>query len=93
MRIDPDDPKVGLAVLGRQVEDFLLSDIGTYLLEQAKREEAEAMDLLKRVHPWRRRRIQELQNRIAVVERVQLWLADAIYSGHAALELLKQDQD
>lgn len=93
MRVDPSDPKVGIAVFGRQVEDFLRSDIGTYLLEQAKREEAEAMELLKRVHPWRRRRIQQLQNQIAVVERVQLWLADAIHSGRAALELIKQDND
>lgn len=93
MRIDPADPKVQMAVLGQQVEDFLRSDIGDYLLEQAKREEREALELLKRVHPWRRRRIQQLQNQIAVVERVQVWLADAIHSGHAALELIKQDHE
>jgi len=91
MRLDPDDPKVGWAVFGRQVEDFLKSDIGDYLLQCAKRKEMLAMEQLKRVSPWRRRRIQQLQNEIEIAESIQGWLGDAIASGHAALEQLQEE--
>ena len=89
--LDPNDPKVQWATFGRQVEDFLRSDIGDYLLQCAKRKESEALEQLKRVYPWRRRRIQQLQNEIAMAEDIQGWLGDAIASGHAALEQLKED--
>ena len=91
MRIDPDDPKVGWAVFGKQVEDFLRSDIGDYLLQCAKRKELLAVEQLKRVSPWRRRRIQELQNEIRVAGDFQAWLGDAIAEGAEALEQLKEE--
>lgn len=93
MSLDPDDPKVRWAVFGKQVEDFLYSDIGDYLLGCAKREEQEALEQLRRVAPWRRRRIQQLQNQIAIAESIQRWLGDAIASGHAALEQLREDHE
>ena len=44
--IDPDEPLVRTAVFGKQVEDFLTSDIGDYLLQKAKHEEADAIEAL-----------------------------------------------
>ena len=55
------DPTLELAVFGKQVEEFLQSDVGSYLINRAKEEALEAMEVLKTVHPWRHRRIQELQ--------------------------------
>ena len=45
------------AMLGQDVESFLASDIGRYLIGRADQESAEAVDKLKTVFPWRRRRI------------------------------------
>ena len=91
MRLDPEDPKVRWATFGRQVEDFLTGDIGDYLLRLATAEEDEAMQILKTVSPWRKRRIQELQNQAWVAGKIQQWLGDAIASGHAAMEQIKGD--
>lgn len=91
MRLDPEDPKVRWATFGRQVEDFLTGDIGHYLLQCAKAEEMEALEGLRLVSPWRRRRITELQNKAATASNFQKWLGDAIASGHAAMEQIKGD--
>jgi hypothetical protein len=93
MRLDPEDPKVRWATFGRQVEDFLQSDIGDYLLRLAKAEELEALEALATVSPWRTRRIRELQNKALLVTKIQYWLGDAIASGHAAMEQIKGDAE
>ena len=49
MSLDPDDPKVRWAAFGKQVEYFLQSDIGAYLVKRAKQEGDEATEGLKRV--------------------------------------------
>jgi len=90
-QIDPDDPKVRWAVLGRQAEDFLKSDVGDYLLKQARIEETDALEALRTVSPWRRRRIQQLQNKAKVAGDVQAWLADMITAGHAAMEQIREE--
>lgn len=76
------------AVFGRQVENFLSSDLGRYLVKRSEAEASEAMEKLKVVLPWRRRRITELQNDIKVAEWFQQWLADAILDGiHATNQI------
>lgn len=92
MRLNPDDSTVRSAVFGRQVEDFLKGDIGDYLLQRAKEQEEEAMRALRTAAPWRRRRIQELQNRAALAASIMDWLGDAISDGHAALEIIKGEE-
>ena len=69
--MDINDPTVRAAVLGKQVEDFLGSDIGKYLVGRAESDALEALEELKRVSWWRSRRIKWLQNRIYVAESVQ----------------------
>ncbi len=91
--LDPEDPRVRWATFGKQVEDFLSSEIGDFLLGKSQREIEEATEILKRVHPWRSKRIQQLQNQIHVAEQFQRWLADAITAGHASIEDLKEEHN
>ena len=86
--LDPTDPKVEMAVFGRQVADWLRTDIGNYLLSEARREEAEAVeDLINkkgsdedcRARIWRARSFQE-------------WLGNAIARGLQALAVLEEEQ-
>lgn len=77
------------AIFGKVVENFLSSDIGNYLLEQAKTEEEESTAALIRTSPWRRRRIQQLQNQVWRAQQFQVWLADAIVAGQQATNLLE----
>lgn len=79
------------AVLGRDAEEFLASELGRYLVGRAEQDAAEAMDQLKRVHPWRRRKIQELQNTIRRSDSVRAWLAELVIDGRSAIAALEDD--
>ena len=81
------------AMIGKDAEDFIESDIGRYIIGCAEQEVHEAMDQLKRVYPWRRRKIQELQNKIYRAESIQSWLAELIVSGKQALQSLENEND
>lgn len=74
--------------LGNQAREFLASDLGRYLVGCAHQEIAEAHEALARTSPWRRRRIQELQNKIWRAEQFCFWLRDAVVSGHRAGQAL-----
>lgn len=81
------------AMLGQDVESFLASDIGRYLIGRADQESADAADKLKTVFPWRRRRITELQNQIWRAESFQSWLGELIIRGRQATSQLEQQED
>ncbi len=72
------------AVLGRDAEEFLNSDIGRYLIGRCDQEIDEAQELLSTVSTWRRRRIQELQNRIYRAKSLKIWISELITNGKAA---------
>lgn len=72
------------AVLGRDAEEFLNTELGRYMLGCCEQEIDEAQDQLSRVHPWRKRRIQELQNKVWRARSVKGWLAEIISNGKAA---------
>ena len=76
------------AVLGRDVEDFCRSDIGRYLIGRANQEIEVATMQLKRVLPWRRRKIQDLQNQIWRGEQLKEWLLEQIQAGKTAVSEL-----
>lgn len=92
MSLDAEDPLVESAVFGREVENFLNTAIGKYLVERAENQADAANEQLKRVCSWRSRKIQELQNKIWVAESFQQWLADAIIDGHQALNILEGNE-
>ena len=91
MSLDPDDPLVRTATFGRQVEDFLETDIGKYLVGRAEQEARTAMDRLKAISPWRRARIRDLQAQVWRAENFQQWLGNAIVEGRHALQMLQED--
>ena len=93
MKFDPNDPLLETAVFGKEVENFLQTNIGRYIVERAEKQAEQAMEELKRVAWWRGRRIKQLQNRIAVAESVQQWLADAIMDGLSATRSLESNDD
>lgn len=84
-----DDPLLERAVFGKEVENFLHTRIGKYLVRRAEEEAEEATERLKHTAAWRTRRIRELQNQIQVAESVQQWLADAVMDGIQAKNLLE----
>lgn len=93
MSLDPNDPDVRTAVFGKQVQDFLTGDIGDYLLKQSQEKAEEAIEELKTVWPWRRRRIQHLQNEIRIAEDFQNWLGHAVASGLQAMKRIEGEED
>lgn len=88
--MDPNDPDVQTAVFGRQVEDFLSSEIGDYLVNKAKDEIVTAVEELKKADPYECEVVQSIQNRIAIAEKILSWLGDAIISGNQALQNLEE---
>lgn len=80
------------AVMGKQAEEFIASDIGQYLIGCAEQEIAQAHDQLKRVAPWRTRRIRDLQNEIWRAESFQSWLAELVISGKQSLQAIEADE-
>ena len=76
------------ASLGVEGIAFLQSDLGRYIIGRANQMAQEAHEALASVHPWRRRRIQYLQNRIAVANSVKTWVADAVRMGKTSFDEL-----
>lgn len=77
------------AQFGKQVEIFLLSDVGKYLLQCADLEEENAVKQLKICDPYDPNAIQEVQNKIWRAESVRKWLEDAVLAGLQALEIIE----
>ena len=67
--------------LGFQVEAFLQSDIGRYLVQRAEAQVDEQVEALKQVDADSPSQIRSIQHNIQVAEAIQYWLADAIQSG------------
>jgi len=76
--------------LGFQVEAFLQSDVGRYLVQRADEEIEEAVEELKRVSPEHTAVIRALQGKIHVAESIQFWLAEAIQEGANAMQELNE---
>lgn len=89
MTLNPDDPIVRTAVFGKQVEDFIVSPIGKYLLSRAENEWLDAMDKLIELDPTDLNGIRALQDIIKRAKSIRGWLTDAVISGHQAVNELE----
>jgi hypothetical protein len=78
------DRDIAEAVIGKDGEDFVRSELGKVLLGRAKLEKEEALYELSKVLPWRRRKIQELQNKVWRADTFEAWLYELITDGRAA---------
>jgi hypothetical protein len=76
------------AILGKDAEEFINSELGQYMVGSAEQEAHEAYEALKKVLPWRRRKIQELQNKIWLAEHFKEWLAELVTAGKQAMDAL-----
>ena len=77
------------AVLGRDAEEFVTSELGQTMIGMAQQEVDEATYKLQRVHPWRTRRIRELQNEIWRAQSFQSWLVELAERGQQAKQQLE----
>jgi hypothetical protein len=78
------------AMLGKDAEEFLSGDLGRYMLGRAEEEEAEAIEALAKVSPWRRGRVAQLQAQLWRARSFKTWLAELITGGHQALAQLEE---
>lgn len=79
---------VAEAMLGRDVEEFLHTDLGRYMLERAEEEERAALEELATVWPWRRSRIRQLQAIVWRSRSFKTWLTELVVAGKQAMEQL-----
>jgi hypothetical protein len=95
MPLNLSDPLVETAVFGRQVEDFLESPIGDYLVQCARNEiEQAARDLtieMKKPGPVDPAVVERCQRRIQIAEAVRNWLGYAVEAGIVALEQIVEE--
>ena len=76
------------AKYGIEVQDFLNTDAGFLIRSLARADAVRYTQMLKTTNPWRRRRVTELQNKIAVAESLLAYLADLLQRGEEAAMLL-----
>jgi len=79
------------AILGRDAEDFLRSEIGRYVIGRCEQERSEALSALATVSPWRRNRIRQLQSQVWRAESVKGWLVELVTAGRQAEAVLAED--
>ena len=84
---------VAEAILGRDAQDFLNSDIGRFLIGRCEQEIADARNKLDIVSPWRRNRIRQLQNEIWRAKSLQSWLIELIQAGEQAEQMLDEQDE
>ena len=84
------DIAIAEAVLGKDAEEFISSELGRYIIARIEEEKAEAISKLSTVSFWRKRRIQDLQNQIWRCDTFKSWLAETVIRGKQAVDLLEQ---
>lgn len=82
------------AQLGDEVDTFLRSNIGKYLLERANEQKQAALEGLVRVNPADAEEIRKLQTEIEVATAAIRWLVEQYRAGRQALRNLElQEQE
>lgn len=76
------------AVFGKEVEQFLNSSVGRYMISRAHSEVSEAFELLKKCDPKDGKTVQHLQNQVWKAESINQWLSDAVTDGLAAINII-----
>lgn len=87
MTIDQETREIQKTIeLSFEVESFLNSNLGKYLISRAEAKIEEAVEQLKKADPENACQIRAIQHNIHVAEDFQYWLAEAIQAGHNAAE-------
>ena len=77
------------AVFGKQVEAFLNTDIGRYMVNRALDQKKDAQDLFTKVDCHNPVEVQKVQSAILVADAIVDWLQDAVADGIQALNLIE----
>ncbi len=77
------------AVFGKQVESFISSPIGQYLLSRAADEKVIAQSKFLEVDPSNVEAVRAIQNDIIMSNRFAGWLQDAVGDGVRALGIIE----
>jgi len=89
--LDPNDPVVEWAKFGVQVEDFINSPVGQFLVDKARAQINDALEKLQVADPEDPKIIRALQNQACVAESIMQWLGEAIREGQGALNALREE--
>jgi len=81
------------ARVGMQVETFLRSEVGQYLIGRAEQQENDAIEALIALDSWHFLKIRKARNAIAVARSLREWLSDAVQAGIAAGANLQAEED
>jgi len=81
------------AMLGKQIESFLASDVGKYLHTRAQRVYNAAVEDFKRVKPADVDKIVEIQANMWKAEAFMGWLEQGVQEGLTALNILQELED
>lgn len=83
---------VAEADLGEQTREFCASELGRFMIGAAHQEITAAQQALAKVAPWRRRKIQEIQNKIWRSEFFLSLLRELLVSGNAAKGAIEESE-
>ena len=82
-----------IAVLGEQVDAFIRSDVGKYVLDKANRELEVSLTELRKVDPYDSKLVQKFQNEVWRAENLVTWLAESIQAGLKAKDILEEREE
>lgn len=85
------DMLIRRAVFGKQVDNFLSTDIGRYLMARAKSESDDALADFKRCDPADEKRVRRLQTAIQQADNLKAWLETAVLDGLQAIEIIEEE--
>lgn len=77
------------AILGKDAEEFLSSELGRYLIGRAEQEEQEALNELAIVSADNPSAVRELQAKAWRARSVKGWLAELVSAGRSAMAALE----
>ena len=81
-----------IARLGVETERFLNTPVGTYLLERAEVDRNKAIEEFRTVNPADAIEVARIQNALDTPDRIVRWLSEAIQSGYAAHDALRNQE-
>jgi len=87
---------VAEAILGKDAEEFVSSELGRYVMGRARQQAEDAMEALKKHDPCDYRGIEKLQLKIMQAEGFGDWIKELIVAGRVAkdnLEIIRNEQE
>jgi hypothetical protein len=91
--LDPENPLVLTAVFGVEMQEFLRSPIGDFLLKRAETRLQSLLHDLKTMDATQSLKIAGLQAEIRHLEAFEGWLAEAVQAGLTAVAIIDGEID